>query len=169
MKTRLLTMLLVLSSVSVFASPPAGHPKWTPEVQAERMQAHERKMRLMYVVSISEALDLNEKDALKLAEKLKAVEEKRRPLRQSMGEAIQALKDASEGDATALTSVDANVQKVLDGRSAMAAFDKELFGSLAQGYSPQQRAKLALVLGRLSNEGRGFKAHHEGRGSRFNR
>ena len=111
----------------------------------------------MYVVAISEALELSETDALKLSEKIKGVEEKRRPLRQVMGEAMRSLKDAADGDATALTQVDANVQKVLDGRVQMAAMDKELFATLAQGYPPQKRAKLALVLGRLKNEMKGLK------------
>ena len=81
----------------------------------------------------------------------------RRPLRRQMGESMKALKDAADGDAAALPQVDANVAKVLDGRAQMAAMDKELFATLSQGLAPQKRAKLALVLGRLQHEMKGFK------------
>jgi len=162
MKTRLLTTMLLCGALSAFAAPPPGAPpkgdkggKW--EDREERMEEREQQMRLMYVVSISEALDLNEAEALKLSDKLKAIEDKRRPLRQAMGEAMKSLKDAADNDAAALTQVDANVQKVLDGRAQMAALDKELFTSLSQGYSPQKRAKLALALARLHMDMKGFK------------
>ena len=171
MKTKLLLSMMVFGALSAFAAPPAdktGPAKWgggaDPERRAERMEERSREARLMYVVAISEALDLTEPEAIKLSEKIKAVEEKRRPLRQAMGEAMKSLKDAADGDAAALPQVDANVQKVLDGRAQMAAMDKELFTTLAQGYAPQKRAKLALVLARLHQDAKGFKrGGHEGR------
>ena len=170
MKTKLMMSMLVLGALSAFAAPPPGGKpaKWggDGEDRADRMEAREREARLMYVVAISEALDLGEADAIKLSEKIKGVEEKRRPLRQSMGEAMRSLKDAAEGDAAALPQVDANVQKVLDGRAQMATMDKELFTTLAQGYPPQKRAKLALVLARLHHEMKGFKKGRHGRGDR---
>lgn len=177
MKTKLMLSMLVLGSLTAFAAPPpgagdkTGPAKWGgggPEGRGERMEEREREARLMYVVAISEALDLGEADAIKLSEKIKGVEAKRRPLRQAMGEAMKSLRDAAEGDAAALPLVEANVQKVLDGRAQMAAMDKELFTTLAQGYPPQKRAKLALVLARLHQEGKGFKTGHEGRGGRAN-
>lgn len=165
MKTKLLMSMVVLGAVTVFAAPPGGEkggPRMMrgggdPEQRAERMEDREREMHLMYVVAISEALELTEAEALKLSEKLKGVEEKRRPLRRQMGESMKALKDAADGDAAALPQVDANVAKVLDGRAQMAAMDKELFATLSQGLAPQKRAKLALVLGRLQHEMKGFK------------
>ncbi len=165
MKTKLLMSMVVLGAVTVFAAPPGGEkggPRMMrgggdPEHRDERMEDREREMHLMYVVAISEALELTEAEALKLSEKLKGVEEKRRPLRRQMGESMKALKDAADGDAAALPQVDANVAKVLDGRAQMAAMDKELFATLSQGLAPQKRAKLALVLGRLQHEMKGFK------------
>jgi len=127
------------------------------------MEAREREARLMYVVSIAEALELTEAEAIKLSEKLKVLDEKRRPLRQSMGEAMRAVKDAADGDQAALAQLDANVTRVLDGRAQMAVLDKELFNTLSQGYPPQKRAKLALVLGRLGHEMRGMKPGRGGR------
>jgi len=168
MKTKLLMSVVMLSAVVAFAAPPEKGGKgekggkWG-EGREERMEDRAREMHLMYVVAISEALELTEPEAIKLSEKIKGVEERRRPLRQAMGEAMKSLRDAAEGDAAALPLVDANVQKVLDGRAQMAAMDKELFTTLAQGYAPQKRAKLALVLARLHMEGKGMKKGHEGR------
>ena len=170
MKTKLLSLMVVLGALTAFAAPPPagkagpgpGPGGWGGE-RGERMESREREARLMYVVSIAEALELNEGEAIKLAEKIKLLDEKRRPLRQSMGEAMRAVKDAADGDQAALAQLDANVAKVLDGRAQMAVLDKELFTSLSQGYAPQKRAKLALVLGRLNHELKGFK---KGRGGR---
>ena len=168
MKTKLMLSMLVFGALAAFAGPPppvgTGPAKWGPE-RSERMEAREREARLMYVVAISEALELTEAEALKLSEKIKGLEERRRPVRQAMGEAMRAVKDAAEGDATALTQIDANVQKVLDGRVQMANLDKELFNTLSQGYPPLKRAKLALVLGRLNHEKKGRRGGDE-RGER---
>lgn len=175
MKTKLMVSMLLCGAVTAFAAPPPpggkggpgpgpGQGRWGGGDREEKMEAREREMRLMFVVAISEALELSETEALKLSDKLKVIEDKRRPLRQAMGEAMRSLKDAADNDATALPQVDANVQKILDGRAQMAAMDKELFSSLSQGYPPQKRAKLALVLARLNHELKGFKKgrHHGG-------
>lgn len=164
MKTKLLMLCVALGSTMAMAAPPgAGGKAFDKEERREdRMENREQKARLMYLVAISEALELSDADALKMSDKLKAIEEKRRPLRQQMGEAMKSLRDASEGDQAALAQVDANVQRVLDGRAAMAAMDKEMFSQLAQGLAPQKRAKLALVLARMGHEMKGMKKgrHH---------
>jgi hypothetical protein len=168
MKTRLLLTLLLTTSLAAFAPGPGPHGGRGPRgggpfgdgpPSPEQVEARERQVRMMMVVAISEALELNEAEALKMSERLKGLEGKRRPVRQQMGEAMKALKDAAEGDQAALAQVDANVQRVLDGRAQMAALDKELFQQLSQGLAPQKKAKLALALGRLNHElrGGGFK------------
>ncbi len=173
MKTKLLSLLVVLGALTAFAAPPPGKlgpgpgpgpGGWRDGDRGDRMEAREREARLMYVVAIAEALELNEGEAIKLSEKIKVLDEKRRPLRQAMGEAMRAVKDAAEGDQTALSQIDANVAKVLDGRAQMAVLDKELFTSLSQGYPPQKRARLALVLGRLNHEMKGMKKGRFGPG-----
>lgn len=151
MKTKLILAVMMLSSVAAFAQRPGRGGEGKEERREERFE----QARLMYVVAISEALDLKDADAIKLSTTLKGFEDRRRPLRQSMGEAMKALRDASEGDAAAQATVDANVQKVLDGRMQMATLDKELFTALSQGQTPQKKAKLALVLARLNMEMKG--------------
>ncbi len=166
MKTKLLMLCVALGSTMVLAGPPGPGPGGKgfdkEERREDRMENREQKARLLYLVAISEALELSDADALKMSDKLKAIEEKRRPLRQQMGEAMKSLRDAAEGDQAALGQVDANVQRVLDGRAQMASMDKDMFTQLAQGLTPQKRAKLALVLARMGQEMKGMKKgrHH---------
>ncbi|PZR05113.1 MAG: hypothetical protein DI536_32985 [Archangium gephyra] len=152
MKTRVLMTVVMLGSLAAFAGRGRGGD---PAAREERREERVEQARLMYVLAISEALDLKEADSIKLSNTLKVLEEKRRPLRQQMGEAMKSLKDAADGDTAAAASVDANVQKVLDGRAQMATLDKELFAALSQGQTPQKKAKLALVLARLNMEMKG--------------
>ena len=160
MKTRMIAAVVAMASMTVLAAPPGDRPG-KAEARAERLEAREQQMRLMYVVAISEALGLSEADAIKMSERLKTFEDRRRPLRESMGTAMKALRDAADGEQAALGQVDANVARVLDGRAQMAQLDKELFAALAQGQTPVNRAKLALTLARLNQEAKGFK---KGRG-----
>jgi hypothetical protein len=115
------------------------------------------------VVAISEALELDEAGALKLSEQLRAIEARRQPIRAQMHEAMKAVRAAAQGDGAALGQVDANVQRVLDGRAQMAAMDKELFTFLSKDLPPQKRAKLALVLAHLGQQ-RGGGGERGGRG-----
>src|SRR4051812_36639817 len=141
---KLIVALLAVSSVAMAAPPPppgAGAPpaRWDGdrgERGPEFKEELQRKMHMMMVVGMADALGLNEAEALKLSEKLKGFEEKRRPVREAMGEAMKTLKSASDGDSSALPQVDAAVQKVLDGRQQMAALDKEMFSVLSKDLTP---------------------------------
>jgi pantothenate synthetase len=154
---RMTMMAAVLTCATVFAAPgddKTGPAKWGGKDASAPAQADlaARHARLKYVVEIAEALELNEADALKLSEKLKGLEERRQPVRQAMHQAMKAVKAAADGDAAALKDVDANVQQVLDGRAQMAVMDKELFTTLSKDLSPQQRAKLAVVLAKIHGD-----------------
>jgi hypothetical protein len=63
--------------------------------------------------------------------------------------AMREVKAAADGDQAALAQVDANIQKVLDGRAQLAAMDKEMFVFLSKDLTPQKKAKLALVLAKM--------------------
>ncbi|MEW6433139.1 MAG: hypothetical protein AB1730_16670 [Myxococcota bacterium] len=151
MKT-LVTMLVLALSTTAFAAPPGGKPgKWAgdPEKLQEKLEERETRTRMLFVLTVAEALELNEAEALKLSEKVKGIEEKRRPVREAMFTAMRQVKAAADGDAAALAQVDANIQKVLDGRAQMAAMDKDMFAYLAKDLTPQKKAKLALVLAKM--------------------
>ncbi len=132
----------------------------------EAREHMERSGRMMAVVAIADALELNEAEALKVGDKLKGFDERRRPIHEAMGEAMRSIRAAADGDAAAAAAVDQNMQKILDGRTQMAALDKELYNALASGLSPQKRAKLALALGQLHQMRGGMGG---GRGGGFGR
>lgn len=153
MKKLVMTVVAVLSMAAV-AAPPGGRPgpaRWSgdPERLQERLEERETKARMLFVVTVAEALELNEAEALRLSEKVKGLEEKRRPIREAMFTAMREVKAAADGDQTALAQVDANIQKVLDGRAQLAAMDKEMFVFLSKDLTPQKKAKLALVLAKM--------------------
>jgi hypothetical protein len=165
MMQRLLLSTMLLSSLAL-AGPKNNPAKWDamdPEDRAEKHEERARQARMMLLVSVAEALELNEAQALKLSDKLKVIDDKRRPVRETMGEAMRQVKAAAEGDAAAAVNVDQNVQKILDGRVQMAQLDKELYATLAEGQTPQKKAKLAVVLAKVGEEMRrmrGNKGRH---------
>lgn len=161
----LLTAALLCLSLPALAGP-KGAPPPPPAANEEgpRRGDRDRRMHTMLVVGIAEALQLNEAEALRLSDKLKGFEERRRPIRDGMAESMRTLKAAADGDPAALPQVDAAMQRVLDGRQQMAALDKEMFGAVAKELSPQRRAQLALFFARFAGKGPG--GHEFGRGQR---
>src|SRR5262249_10726446 len=115
-------------------------------------------MRLMLVVGIADALSLNETEAIRLADKIKVFEDKRKPLREQMHDSMKVLKAAADGDQAALGRVDQATMTVLDTRAQMAAVDKEMFVAVSKDLTPQKRAQLALFLAKFMHEAQ-FKAH----------
>jgi len=166
MKKFLVAAVMAVSAVT-FAAPPAPAAAVDGD-RAERKAEMQKKMHMLLVVGIADALSLNESEALKMSDKLKAFEEKRRPVREGMGDSLRILKAAADGDATAAAKVDGAVQKLFDGRQQMAAMDKEMFAGLSQGLAPQKRAQLAIFLAKFHAEAKGWKGgkgrHHKDRG-----
>jgi hypothetical protein len=170
MKT-LLTAVMLCSALAYAAPPAAGRPppQGAPLSGDERGQHREerqKRMRMMLVVGIADALSLSEAEALRLTDKVKGFEERRRPVREAMHESMKTLKAASDGDPAALPQVDAAIAKVLDGRQQLAQLDKDMFAGLSQGLTPQKRAQLAIFLakfhqgmGKMKGEGRGRRGH----------
>lgn len=155
---RLMTTAVVLMSALAFAGGkggPGDRPGWGGGPHGERRDG---RLHMMAVVGIAEALELNEAEALRLSEKLKGFEDKRRPIRLEMVESMRTLKLAADGDAAAGAQVDQAVQKVLDGRAKLAALDREMFNSLSQGLAPQKRARLALFLAKFGQQVQKMKA-----------
>ncbi|MBS1152813.1 MAG: hypothetical protein H6Q89_4511 [Myxococcaceae bacterium] len=166
MKKLLLAAVLAVSSLSFAAPPPAGAPppKWGERGDnSERKAEMAKKIHMLLVVGIADALSLNEAEALKMSDKLKGYEEKRRPVRETLGESLRVLKAAADGDTSALAQVDQAVQKLFDGRQQMAALDKEMFAGLSKDLSPQKRAQLAVFLAKFHAEARGWKGGGKGR------
>jgi Spy/CpxP family protein refolding chaperone len=163
MKKFLVAAVLAVSASSFAAPPPAAAPVPKGEVRGDKAEM-QKKMHLMLVVGIAEALSLNESEALKMSDKLKGYEEKRRPVREAMHESVKTLKAAADGDTAAGAQVDAAVTRLFDSRQQMAAMDKEMFAGLSRDLNPQKRAQLAVFLARFHAEAKGFKGgkgrHH---------
>jgi ATP-dependent Lon protease len=128
-----------------------------PDDTAARELEAEKQMRIARVVGLSEELELDSAQALKLDESLRKFDERRRPLMQQVRESAQILERASDGDNTALSQVEQAAQRAFDARAQLAALDREMFQSLSKDLPPQKRAKLALFMARFDNKAMKFK------------
>ena len=88
----------------------------SPEQIQARHQRMESRMRVMRVVGLSEALGLDEAGALKLDAQMKPFDDQRSPLHEALRADSKILHDASEGDPSAGTQVDAALGRMFDNR-----------------------------------------------------
>jgi hypothetical protein len=161
-----MTTAVVLMSALAFAGPPPGKTgpaDWSGREGRHGGEKRDNRLHMMAVVGIAEALELNEAEALRMSDKLKGFEDKRRPVRQEMVESMRTLKLAADGDQAAGAQVDQAIQKVLDGRARLAALDREMFNALSQGLTPQKRARLALFMAKFGQQVQKLKAGGKGR------
>ncbi len=126
---------------------------------AERMERLEKRLRLRQVLTLSEALELDNAQALKMEETLRGFDEKRRPLREQVRDAARTLHQAARGDSAALTQVDAAAQRAFEARERIAVLDREMYQALAKELPPEKRAKLALALARGGLKSKSFWRH----------
>ncbi|MHB8879367.1 MAG: hypothetical protein ACYC8T_37205 [Myxococcaceae bacterium] len=163
MKASLLALMLV--PVVSFAAGPGGPPGPGPGGDPALRQEHkEKRQRTMLVVGLAVALDLNETEALRMAEKVRAFEDKRRPLRTEMTDSMKVLREAARGDQAALAKVDQATTRVLDHRAKLAAIDKDMFNALAKDLTPQRRAQLAIFLAQFQRKAGGMGGPGRGAG-----
>lgn len=118
------------------------------ERAGQRMERAEQRMRLRQVLTLSDVLELDNAQALKVEETLRQFDEKRRPLREQVREAARTLHQAARGDSAAQAQVDTAALRAFEARERIAALDKEMYQALAKGLAPEKRAKLALALAR---------------------
>jgi hypothetical protein len=140
---RLAVLLLPLLPLAVMAAPPEASDA------AERV---EKQTRMMRVLGLAEELELNEAQALRMAETMRQFDEKRRPLLEQVRDSAQVLRRAADGDTSVQSQVDPAVQRVFDARAQLATLDRDMYQSLAKDLPPQKRARLAI-----------FMARHEGK------
>jgi hypothetical protein len=181
---KLITAAVLAVSTAAFAAPPPQQqaPAQRPDVGAQRggnfggwddergegrREEHEKRMRMMLVVGIAEALNLSEADAIRLSDKIKTFDDRRKPLREQMFDTMKVLRAAADGDQAALGKVDQATVALLDLRQQMAAVDKEMFLTVSKDLTPQKRAQLALFLAKFMHErkmGGGMRGgrHHGG-------
>lgn len=173
---KLITAAVLAVSTAAFAGPGAAAAQkpqagafggWDDDDRGDRLEERAKRMRMMLVVGMAEALSLSEGDAIRLADKMKSFDDKRKPLREQMIESMKVIRAAADGDTVALPKVDQATNTLLDLRMQMAAVDKEMFVTVAKDLTPQKRAQLALFLAKFNHErgmggGKGMRGgrHH---------
>ena len=178
MKKLITAAVLAVSAVSFAAPPgPAAQPQqrapasksgfgdWDDN-REDRREEREKRMRMMLVVGVAEALSLSETEAIRLSDKMKAFDDKRRPLREQMFESMKVVKAAADGDPAALGRVDQATSALLDLRQQMAAVDKEMFLTVSKDLNPQKKAQLALFLAKFHHDRKGMMRGGRGGGFR---
>ncbi len=151
MKKLLTVALLTLSGLASAAPPEAWQKNPWPD-PSELKEKAERRMRLLQVLELAETLQLSEPEALRLAEKIRSFDAKRKPLREQMAEAMKTVRAAADGDSAALSQVDAAVDRILDSRARLAAIDQEMFKAVSRDLSPQKKAQLAVFFARMHED-----------------
>jgi len=128
-------MIVAVAASAQLATPPAQM------VQRQRALA---RLRLMKVVGVAEALDLNEVQALRMADVMRRYDDRKAPLQVQNAELAKVIKRASEGDSAAVGQVDRAIQTISDNRIQVQQLDREMIDELGRNLPPQQRAKLMI-------------------------
>lgn len=152
-RVRLTFMSVVLLPFLALAAPQEARTARESE-RLERLERKERRERMRLVLGLTEALELDTAQALKLDEALRQFDERRRPLMTQVRESARTLMLAAGGDAEAARQVDAASKQAFDARAQLVALDRELFQTLSKDLPPQKKAKLALFLAGSQGAGR---------------
>lgn len=150
--TRSLAVLLSLLPLVVLAQPRPPEQRRGPD--PERAEKMEKRMRMMRLLGLAEALDLEPEQALKLDAQMKKFDERRKPLREQVRESAAILERASHGDQGALNQVEQAARRAFDARAQLAQLDREMYEALSRDLSPQKRAQMALFLARFEGQTR---------------
>ena len=165
---KLFAAVLMMSSLSFAAPAPPPSAKAAPPAGAwandydetggkpAMKEEREKRVRMMLVVGMADAMGLSEGEAIKLADRIKSFDDRRRPLKDTMIDSMKTLKSAADGDAAALPQVDVAMGKVLDARAQLALIDKEMFLVVSKDLAPQKKAQLAVFLARFHQGPKGF-------------
>ncbi len=154
-------LLAVLAAVPALALAQGGPPPGTgpggpgygpPGTPAQRFEQMEKRMRIARAVGLSEALDLDEAGATKLAGTLSRFDDQRKPLMKQVHDSMQVLRRAASGDAPSLKQVDEATKAIFDARAKMQQIDRDMYSAVAKDLSPEKRARAAV-----------FLAHFQGR------
>src|SRR5258707_12575070 len=137
-----LVVVFFVTAVVLAANRDSEHPGPPPVAFA-------RQIRMEQVIGLAEALELSEADALRMAQVIRSVQERRRPLQEQVAESARIIKRAADGDPEALARVDTALQQMYAARAQLADLNKEMFATLSQGLTAQQRAKMAVYFAKF--------------------
>ncbi len=149
--------------IAAFALPVAllaanGRQGGQPQNEAAKRESVQKRIRLMRIIGLADALNLDEAQALSLVKAMRPYDERRRDLQAQIAQANRVLKQAAEGDASAAGHVDQATQIILDARVQIAANNRDMFNAIGRDLSPEQRAKMALFFARFEVQLRNMAA-----------
>jgi hypothetical protein len=115
-------------------------------------QRAEARMRIMRLVGLADALELDEARALRINELMKPYDDRRVALEMQNADLAKVIKRASDGDAAAGAQVDRALQKIWDNRTEIAQLQREMQEAVGRELTPQQRAKMTIFFASFGNE-----------------
>jgi Spy/CpxP family protein refolding chaperone len=161
-------MLLALLPLAASAQPAAGAgrgPGPTPE-KAERM---EKRASLALVLGLSEALDLDSAQALKLRDTVEKFKDRRVAAHKAHAEARQVIREIARTGKADAKQADEALKKAQDARAQLEALRREELAAILKDLSPEQKARAYLFLSRFEDRfgpgmGHGPRGKKGGRG-----
>jgi hypothetical protein len=118
----------------------------SPRDDTARFERMEKRMRIARVLGLTEALDLNESQAVKVQETMAKFDNRRKPMLLAIHDSMQVLRRAANGDQAAQGQVDQAVARIFDTRAQIQQVDREMYQAITQGLSPEKRARAAVFL-----------------------
>jgi len=153
---------IAISAIMIFAVAASAQLE-TPRAQVVQRQRALARQRLMKVVGLAEALELNEVQALRMADVMRRYDDRKAPLQVQNAELAKVIKRASEGDTAAVGQVDRAIQTISDNRVQVQQLDREMMDELGRNLSPQQRAKLMIFFVNFADEQRNIQQRMQAR------
>jgi len=147
---------IAISAITIFALA-AGAQLETPRAQVDQRQRALARVRLTKMVGLAEALDLNEAQALRMAEVMRRYDERKAPLQVQNAEAAKIIKRASEGDSAAIGQLDRAIQTMFKNRVQVQQLELEMMDELGRNLPPQQRAKLMIFFVSFAEQQRAIR------------
>ncbi|HZZ83923.1 MAG TPA: hypothetical protein VFE30_05245 [Anaeromyxobacteraceae bacterium] len=136
-----IALLLLPLTASAGPQPAAAGANQGEEARYDRFS---KRLKLARILGLSEALDLNEGEAIKFRDVMARFDERRKPLIKELRDAARTVHRAAEGDKDAAGQADQAVQRIFEAREKMHAIDRDLYQALAKDLSPARRARLAV-------------------------
>ena len=147
---------IAISAIVVFAVAASAQLE-TPRAQVDQRQRALARVRLTKMVGLAEALDLNEAQALRMAEVMRRYDERKAPLQVQNAEAAKIIKRASEGDSAAIGQLDRAIQTMFKNRVQVQQLELEMMDELGRNLPPQQRAKLMIFFVSFAEQQRAIR------------
>jgi len=165
--------LLMLAFVPAVALAQANPQQANPKAQAKagtgqaggpgsalddpaRFERIQKRIRLAATLGLSEAIDLDEKGAMRVRDIFVREGEKRVPLIRQIRDNMRIVRDAARGDQAAAGQVDVALGKLREARAQMQKLDEETFQQITSGLSPDKKARAAIFLARFRERARHF-------------